>query len=208
METNVIAQNLKRIRQLKGWTQDQVAKSLGITKGAVSNHENNQRVLNVIDIEKYANLYGVLPGTLFDVNFNEDNVSRFSLIHLLNEVQAGMFTDINEINCMETDMFPVDSVYAQCFALTVKDNSMNPEYLDGDILVINPYIQPTSGDLVIACNEVESKATFKKYRERYENGQMYFELVPLNPDFPILSSRDIPFKIKGVLVAFFRSVRR
>jgi len=72
METNVIAQNLKRIRQLKGWTQDQVAKSLGITKGAVSNHENNQRVLNVFDIEKYANLYGVLPGTLFDVNFNED----------------------------------------------------------------------------------------------------------------------------------------
>ena len=101
---NVIAANLKRIRQLKGWTQDQVAKSLGITKGAVSNHENNQRVLNVFDIEKYANLYGVLPGTLFDVNFNEDNVSRFSLIHLLNEVQAGMFTDINEINCMETDM--------------------------------------------------------------------------------------------------------
>lgn len=75
------------------------------------------------------------------------------------------------------------------FALEIKGDSMLPEYHEGDIVIIDPAVTPQPGDYVVVKNQ-EEEATFKKYRPRGRNdrGEEYFEVVPLNPDYPTLRS--------------------
>jgi SOS-response transcriptional repressor LexA len=87
------------------------------------------------------------------------------------------------------------------FALKVKGNSMEPEFKEGDTIIIDPDIKPSPGDYVVARN-ADQEATFKKYRPRGRNaqGMDVIELVPLNEDYPILRSDVSPLEIIGTLV--------
>ncbi len=87
------------------------------------------------------------------------------------------------------------------FALEIDGLSMTPEFQPGDRVIVDPAITPRPGDCVVAKNGRE-EATFKKYRARGINaaGQDVFELVPLNPDYPTISSEIQPVKIIAVMV--------
>lgn len=87
------------------------------------------------------------------------------------------------------------------FALDIRGNSMEPEFKDGDRVIIDPEIAPQPGDFVAAKNG-EQEATFKKYRPRGmdAHGNIIFELVPLNDDYPTLRSDVQPIRIVGTMV--------
>ena len=109
------------------------------------------------------------------------------------------------------------------FALEVKDESMAPEFKPGDKIIVDPAVFPNPGDQVVAVEvkdegsdirgDVQSngtEATFMKYRPRGYNdkGEMIFELAPLNPDYPILSSDKQPIRIIGTVVEHSRTLKR
>ncbi len=54
----IIANNIKRLRDASGFTQENVAEYLGIKRSAYSNYENADRELPLILMEKLADLYG------------------------------------------------------------------------------------------------------------------------------------------------------
>jgi SOS-response transcriptional repressor LexA len=87
------------------------------------------------------------------------------------------------------------------FALEIKGDSMLPEFKSGDRVIIDAAIAPQPGDYVVAQSG-EEEATFKKYRPRgmNERGDVVFELVPLNEDYPSMRSDLTPIKIVGVMV--------
>lgn len=89
----------------------------------------------------------------------------------------------------------------ESFALDIRGNSMEPEFKDGDRVIIDPHVAPQPGDFVAAKNG-EQEATFKKYRPRGldAQGNMIFELVPLNDDYPTLRSDTQPIHIVGTMV--------
>lgn len=95
------------------------------------------------------------------------------------------------------------------FALRIMGNSMEPEFREGDVVVIDPDVAPTPGDYVVARNHVEA-ATFKKYRPRGvdENGHPIFELVPLNDDYAVMRSDQEPICIIGTMVEHTRFRKR
>lgn len=66
---------------------------------------------------------------------------------------------------------------------------MEPDFKSGDVIIIDPEIKPHPGEFIVAANN-EREATFKKYRPTRidANGNEHFELVPLNSDYPTLSS--------------------
>lgn len=125
-------------------------------------------------------------------------------IPIISYVQAGIWRDI-------VDTYPVghsdETVSAKAeyglhtFALRIQGNSMEPEFKEGDIVVIDPDVVPRPGDYVVAKNHAE-EATFKKYRPRgiSETGEEVFELVPLNDDYAIMRSDTQPIKIIGTMV--------
>lgn len=100
------------------------------------------------------------------------------------------------------------------FATRIEGRSMEPDFMDGDIIVIDPSLHPLPGDFVLAQKQSpfsdDAEWTFKKYRPRgiSENGQEVYELTPLNPDFPILRSDREQCCILGVMVEHRRQYRR
>lgn len=143
-----------------------------------------------------------------NVSFND---LPFRKIPVLDFVQAGLFGDIayDGIN-------PIGETYTtyqgakpeEVFSLTIEGMSMAPDFLPGDSIVVDASIAPQPGSFVIAQNGT-TEATFKKYRVigYDEFGREEFELVPLNPDYPTLSSREHKIAIIGVMVMHMRQYK-
>lgn len=132
-------------------------------------------------------------------------------VPLINYVQAGELTEIGAafsgeaLEFLLTDMQLSD----HAFALEISGKSMYPDFKPGDRIIIDQEVCPQPGDFVVARNG-GYEATFKKYRPRGidENGNEVFELVPLNEDYPTLSTRTEPLIIIGTMVEHRRYYRR
>lgn len=67
-ETQIIARNIKKMREASGYTQDNIASFLGITRSAYSNYELATRELPLDCMEKLADLYGCDAYLLYEEN--------------------------------------------------------------------------------------------------------------------------------------------
>lgn len=59
-----LAENIKRLRDEKGWTQEALAEKAGLTTLTISNYERKQRDGNPRTIHKIAVALGVSPASL------------------------------------------------------------------------------------------------------------------------------------------------
>ncbi len=83
------------------------------------------------------------------------------------------------------------------FALRVKDDSMEPEFVEGDVIIINPHIEARPGDFVIIRNEDNDEATFKQLK-KYGHTVV---LHPLNPKYEDIElKRGHGYRIVGKVV--------
>ena len=133
-------------------------------------------------------------------------------IPVISSVQAGALRD------MESP-YPPGAGYSYeytdqdlsswAFALDVEGLSMMPEFRPGDRIIVDPEISPNPGDFVVARNGSE-QATFKKYRPRGIDaaGNVIFELVPLNEDYPTLRSDTEHLSVIGVVTEHRKKLRR
>ena len=69
----IIGENLKKIRESSGFTQEQVAKSVGIERSTYSNYEGGVREVPYTILENISNLFGCEPYILFEDNIQTDN---------------------------------------------------------------------------------------------------------------------------------------
>ena len=79
---------------------------------------------------------------------------------------------------------------------------MEPDFIEGDVVIIDPTEHPHAGEFVAAVNG-DYEATFKKYRplgEIDQFGREHFELIALNPDYPKLSTLKQEIRIIGTMV--------
>jgi SOS-response transcriptional repressor LexA len=133
-------------------------------------------------------------------------------IPVISSVQAGALKD------MENPYQPGDGYAIEytdqdlsrwAFSLEVEGLSMMPEFREGDRVIVDPEMSPNPGDYVVAKNGSD-QATFKKYRPRgiSANGEMIFELVPLNDDYPTMRSDIEHLAIIGVVTEHRKKLRR
>lgn len=147
-------------------------------------------------------------------NVAETKIYLAQKIPVIGYVQAGLWTEATDAYAMgggsEYINTDIENLGSNAFALRIKGDSNNPDFKEGDIVIIDPSITPIPGDMVVAKNGGE-EATFKKYRPRGtdDNGREIFELVPLNDDYPTLrSDKDGPMQIIGTMVEHRRFRRR
>lgn len=82
------------------------------------------------------------------------------------------------------------------FALKVSGDSMETEFREGDIIVINPYLKPEHNDYVVIVND-EGEATFKQLK-KYGKTRV---LHPLNPKYDDMElNKNIEYRIVGVVM--------
>jgi len=139
----------------------------------------------------------------FDQNVASTNPGS-RRIPLISYVQAGTMTEVSDpyaVGSAESWIEPFAEVSSNAFALRIKGESMLPEFREGDVVIIDPNVSPEPGDFVVAKN-TEEEATFKKYRPRgvNERGDLVFELVPINEDYPSIRSDHVHVRIIGVMV--------
>jgi len=186
-------------------TQKEFAARVGLSENSITNYVKGKSKPSRQALEKIAKATGCSlqflmtgegpkfprAGELSDNIFLKgDGLEPYPLgqarpIPVIGMVEAGNFQKA------EDGGFPVgisdDVVYSDIkgnnlFAVRVINDSMEPEFTEGDIVIINPNLEAKSGDFVIAKNG-EEEVTVKKLVVKGSTSM----LVPLNPKYdPIL----------------------
>ncbi|UKH19909.1 LexA family protein [Actinobacillus pleuropneumoniae] len=197
-----------RRKELKLTQKDLATALKGVSHVAVSQWESNTtkpNAENILDLSTVlqCDISWLLRGS------GESNVMPASIgvtkVPLISYVQAGAWTGIDDFRetCGDYEYILTDlDVSGDAFALKIKGDSMEPEFIAGDIVIIDPRVEPHAGEFVAAING-DYEATFKKYRpleDLDEYGRQHFELVPLNPDWHSMSSLKQEIRIIGTMV--------
>lgn len=201
---------IRDTRKSKKLTQQRLGDLVGVTKTTISQWEKGDYSPSGQNLYNLAKALGVSAEWLLSGKGTPDfqNVEPAVLgnhkVPVLSYIQAGMWAEPCEVRDFEGNIEFIttfNDVGPRTFAIWIKGRSMEPLFDEGDLIVCDPDITPHPGDYVIAKNGSE-EATFKKYRPRgYKaDGSEIFELVPLNEDYPTLSSETCPIRIVATMV--------
>lgn len=134
-------------------------------------------------------------------------VRKIRNVPVLSWVRAGLFHETGELQYDETEPVYDEDYPEGIYWLTVKGDSMEPRFHEGDLILIDPNRTAKAGDYVIAIRldaegSYENAMTFKKYRQGFDEkiGRDYSQLVPLNEDYAVIDSRHTPFEVRGVVL--------
>lgn len=209
----MFADNLRKIRLHRGFSQSRLADALGKSKSTISMWENGSREPDFETLELIADILNVSMDSLigkktdlsvdFLSKYGLEPLPKFKKIPLLGSIACGepLLAEENLdgfVNCAE-------SVSAD-FALTCHGDSMiNARIFDGDIVFIRQQADVDDGD--IAAVLIDDSATLKKVR-RFPG---HLVLSPCNPLYSemIYSGEQLnEIRILGKAVAFLSAVRK
>jgi len=187
---------LKQCREQSGLSQKEVAVSLGVKPPSVSNWESGRTNPSSKNLQMLAKLYHVnmeyLTGETKDKGIE---------VPVLGRIPAGIPIEAIE-DIIDWEEIPKEWVTGdkQYFALKVRGDSMSPEYLDGDIIILQRASDCDSGkDCAVMVDG--NDATFKRIRKQGTS----IVLQPLNPNYnPWVYSNEevksLPVTILGYVV--------
>ena len=202
----------------KSLTYEHVSEFMGITPGAVSQYMNGTTPMNAETCLRFARFFDIPPSNISpdiahllpNVTGSDKNVSSLpynnSAVPLISWVQAGAWQEIESPRAASDAerwiLCPVPHS-SQTFALRVEGLSMSdpgssPSFDEGDIIHVDPEVQPENRSLVVVHMNGDAEATFKQL---IAEGGEYF-LKALNPSWPTrISAMPKDARICGVVVS-------
>jgi repressor LexA len=160
---------LKELRKIEGWTQEQVAKKIGVSKQTYSHYENENRTPSLKTIRSLAGVYGVDLDHVFGDEIKEDNgvyeVKQFVKLPIVGQVACGnkelAFEDIEGY-----EEIPSSWVNGgEYFFLRAKGDSMiGANITNGDLLLIRKQEEIEDGEIAVVI--VNDEATLKRVYKR------------------------------------------
>lgn len=201
--------NLKAARKAAGMTQTEVARVVGITQNGYSYWENGKAKIDHASLTKLASLFGVSVDYL--LGSSETPSSAAIRIPVLGSVPAGVPVEAIE-DIIDWEELPASMAAGgkEYFALEVRGDSMWPDYLPGDIVIVQKTPVCVSGDdCVVYVNGYD--ATLKQVKLNDQDESM--TIVPRNQSYPPRTFtqeeiQGLPVSIAGVVVELRRKVGR
>lgn len=197
---------IKELRASKGIKQAELAAAIKVSQAALSGYETEKYEADLDTYQSIANYFGVSLDYLLG---NNTAVSADSIrIPVLGAVPAGIPLEAVE-DIIDWEEIP----QAMCaggkeyFALEVKGDSMWPDYLPGDIVIVRKEPCCESGDIcVVYINGYD--ATLKQVKFA---GDGSITLVPKNQNYPPRTYTPeevatLPVAICGVVVELRRKI--
>ncbi len=187
---------LKELMEEYNETVYTLAEKLSLSAGTISRYSAGLISPKITTIEFIARLYSIDPAWLSGYavpkrNQNSPSTVKAIRIPVFGRLPAGVPIDaLEDILCWEeldTRQFDLDHEY---FGLLVHGDSMYPEYLDGDIIIVRQSEDADSGkDVLVHVNGYEAEL---KRLYRYRNGNIEFRAI--NPAYE--SKKFTPEEIK------------
>lgn len=210
-----LGQRLLGLRKNKKLSRDALGSKIGVSKTSIKNWEDDENPPKLEHLQAIADFFGCSVEYLTDGISDGDNfkVARKRPVRyapVLNFVQAGEFCEYHD-DAIADEFEPVSTEYSErAYWVIIDGKSMEPDFYSKDLTLIDPDVQPNPSSFVLALKEGEKKATFKKWRPRgfdENTGEEYWQLVPSNPDYPVIDSRFTPFTVCGVAVEHRKRLR-
>lgn len=156
----------KKIRELRlshkpKIKQKDLAEAIGISTVYMSDVERDIKDPSYEVIVKAAKCLGVPLSALLPKDVVESPLP-IHRVPLISWVRAGAVhepADIYQPGFAE-EWVASNTTEPNAFALTVTGESMIPEFYDGDIIVVNPTLEPGSGDFAVV--KINGEVTFKQ----------------------------------------------
>lgn len=200
-----MASRLKKFRDDKKISQRELSRLTGIEQATLSRIEKGEMSLISPHVEKISKALGIPISKLLGITSNISPAQVGSKrVPILTYEQAASFKSAREFVEEDEvrDFVPIDLPHSvNTFALRIEDDSMEPTYSIGDVIVVDPDINPIKpGDYVFAIDD-EDNCIFRRYRDLgiNEEGNKVFELIPINKMFPPVRSDRHNFVIRGVM---------
>lgn len=211
---------LKTAMNIRGIKASELSEKAHIPKSAISQYLSGLYEAKQKTIFKLATALNISEAWLMGLdvpmekNF-DDNIqgkekeTNSAIVFVYGTIPAGIPMECIE-DIIDTEEISADMLKGgkQYFGLRVKGNSMEPEYLDGDTLILEKADDCESGDdaiIMVNGNDGTFKRVFKN-----ENGII---LQPLNPEYsPVVYSNEqienLPVRIIGIVEEIRRKKRR
>ncbi|OPA76773.1 LexA family transcriptional repressor [Paenibacillus selenitireducens] len=181
---------LKELRKIEGWTQEEVAKKLGVSKQTYSHYENEKRRPSLEMVRELATVYQV---NIDDI-FAEEKISDVIALPVVGRVSCG-----NGIIAYESiegyEQTPKEwATGGEHFYLRAKGDSMiGARIHEGDLLLIRKQPEVENGE--IAAVLIGEEAVLKRV---YRNGDQLV-LQSENPNYQPMFVPPAEAKIIGKL---------
>ncbi|KTD53474.1 phage repressor [Legionella santicrucis] len=96
------------------------------------------------------------------------------------------------------DEFNKSLASTDLFAVMIEDNSMQPDFLEGNIVVVNSDLSPKPGDVVLVYLVEKKQTVLRKYRETQD---CLYQLLASNELWAMYEVKDVKdAKILGIVV--------
>lgn len=186
MRVDIIASTSDRLTEAlnaNSLKQADLVKMTGIDKSSISLYFSGKTVPKGDKLYKLAVALGVTPEWLsgFNVPMNPKEKRTFR-IPVLGTVRAGYPAEAVE-NILDYEEITEDLARSgEFFALRVNGNSMEPRFVDGDVVIVRKQEDVDSGDIAIMLVNGD-EATIKKV-QKFDGG---INLIPSNSAYDVIT---------------------
>lgn len=206
---STLGQRILRLRKDKKLSRESLGAKIGVSKTAIKNWEDGENDPKFEHIQSIADYFKcsveyLTSGKSDGDNFKIKRDKHIRYAPVLNFVQAGEFCEYHD-DAIADEYEPIvgEGYGENCYWVELEGDSMVPDFYSGELVLIDPDLQPNPADYIVALKEGEKKVTFKKWRPRgfdETTGEEYWQLIPSNENYPIIDSRFVPFTVCGVAV--------
>lgn len=191
MKQETMYDRIRRLREDKDISQEELARRCGYSsRSTISKIEKGERNLTGDKIQVIADVLGVRPSYLMDgeepTSLRAPEVTEDTVVFpVIGEIAAGYDYPAYEDWSGETVEIPKSYLHGRSrddfFVLSVKGDSMYPQYMDGDkVLILKQSTMNRSGEIGAIIYDGDM-ATLKKIE--YVDGEDWVKLIPINPEY-------------------------
>ena len=160
----VMAKNINKYMKLNKISRNKMSEALGVSYSTLSDWVNAKTYPRIDKIEMMANYFGVSKSDLVEDKQTVDTV-QITTAPVLSKVSAGM-PMYSEENIVDYIYLPAHEVKAgkEVFGLVVEGDSMNQEFKEGDIVIVEKDSIVENGEIgVVMVNGYNATLKQVKY---------------------------------------------
>ena len=181
----------ERVRQRRlelGLSQAELGRLAGVPQSTIGQIENGRNKISTKILELANALQTTAEYLVNGAKSKAQGLSNItatgfhlSRVPVISWAQAGNWRDIEYYDSNDMEYVQTVKPIEGGFALRIHNDSMQPEFTDGDIIVIDPHAPQDAGSYVVAIHDNQAAL-----RKLVLDGTTPY-LKPLNPQYPILS---------------------